>query len=194
MLLNLEDSDSLRPLGILVKGDFSPLHEYITFPLYNQYGTLIGLSGRTLNPNQKKRKYWHSIIPKRRFLFGLNKAIAAIRKQGYAIVTEGQFDVITAHQFDIKNIVCSMGTALTPDQITLLARYTKKVYVVFDNDTAGQKALDSQLTRHIKEGVQIIPVLLPDLGADTDSFLREHGPEKYLKLLEMADPSANSDV
>jgi len=188
LLLDIEDSNKLKELGILIRGSFSPLHEYLTFPLYDQYNRIIGISGRTLQSGKVKRKYWHSVIPKRRFLFGLNKAIEEIRSQNYVIVTEGQFDVIIAHQFDIKNIVGTMGTALGPDQINILSRYTNNIYLIFDNDLAGQKALESQSQRNKREGVNIYPIILPDKDSDVDSFIRKYGKQALLDILSKTKP------
>lgn len=182
LLLQIVDQESLRKSGVLTRGDFSPLHQYVTFPLFNQYGDLIGFSGRTLQSGKVKRKYWHSIINKKRFLFGLNKAIPTIREQNIAIVTEGQFDVITAHQAGITNIVGTMGTALTPDHVTLLARYTNRILVVFDGDNAGRKASESQIMRNKREGIDLIPILMP-AGEDVDSFIRNNGAQAFLDIL-----------
>lgn len=198
LLQQIEDKESLRKAGVLIKGhtagqDFSPLHQYITFPLYNQYGELIGLSGRTLLKGKVKRKYWHSIINKRRFLFGLDKAIPYIREKGYAIVSEGQFDIITSHQGGIKNIVGTMGTALTPDQVTLLSRYTKIIYVIFDGDSAGQRASETQVDRNTREGVTIIPIHLPE-GEDVDSYVRKYSPEALLSLIHSEKATAEIDL
>jgi DNA primase len=188
LLQELNDLPALRKLSILTRGDFSPLHRYVTFPLYDQHNQLIGMSGRTLVEGQKKRKYWHSVIPKRRFLFGLDKAKQGIRDKGYAIVGEGQFDVITSHQHGIDNVVGTMGTALTPDQVSLLARYADTIYIIFDNDPAGRKALETQLQRHKRDGVRLIPILLPEQGQDIDSYIRKHGKDNFLSLLQSTPP------
>lgn len=193
LLLEIENLDSLRSIGVVTRGDFSPLHQYVTFPLYNQYGELIGISGRTLQTGKVKRKYWHSILNKRRFLFGLDKAISSIRTSNAAIVTEGQFDVITAHQSGITNVVGTMGTALTPDHITLLARYTDRIYVVFDGDSAGRKASESQVMRNRREDIELIPILLPS-GEDLDSFIRKNNAQAFLDILTQDSLSSDIDL
>lgn len=192
LLQDIEDKKTLEKLGILIK-EFSPLHEYLTFPLLNQYGRLVGISGRTLKSGKVKRKYWHSILDKRRYLFGLDKAISSAREKDYIIVTEGQFDVITAHQYGIDNIVATMGTALTPDQVTILSRYASKIYVVFDGDEVGQKAIESQISRNIREGIELIPISLP-FGDDIDSFMRKQGPQALLDMLTQKTPPTDMDL
>lgn len=190
----LSDYQSLSNLGIVIKNTFSPLEKYITFPLYDQNNILIGLSGRTLDPLQKQRKYWHSVLEKRKFLFGLNKAKDEIRKKNFAIVCEGQFDVIMAHKNNIKNIVATMGTALTDEQVTLLSRYTNQIFVIFDNDAAGQKSLDKLKANNYYE-LNLYPVTIPTEGDDVDSYLRKYGKEAFEKLFkEKDDVSSEWDI
>jgi DNA primase len=196
------DREALYHTGLLIrKMNLSPLKGYITFPLYNQYDQLIGFSGRPPISNeqvklQNMKKYWHTIIDKRNFLFGFNKAKVPALEQGYIIIAEGQFDTITAHQFGIQNIVSTCGTALTENQIILISRYTDKAYVVFDNDEAGRRAF-SQLQKHNIEGIKLIPVILPDSsdGAkeDPDSFIRKYGKDKFLECLLGGDSNGAQD-
>lgn len=196
-LLKLDgDREDLYQKGILLRRiDKSPLDQYIVFPMYDQYQDLIAVSGRPPLPNdvvkeRKLRKYWHSIFPKKKFLFGINHAVEPIRKNNFAIVCEGQFDTIIPSQEGIENIVSTCGTALTEDHIILLSRYTDKVYVVFDNDDAGKKAFE-QLDKYAKRDVELIPVFLPDsispsgeiVKEDPDSFVRKYGKDKFLNIL-----------
>lgn len=179
---NIENYRSLGELGIVIK-DFSPLEKYITFPLYDQYNNLIGLSGRTLEKEKRQRKYWHSILQKRRFLFGLNQAVTGIREKKSVIVCEGQFDVISSHQLGITNCCATMGTALTDEQVTILSRYTNVVYVVFDNDKAGLKSLEKLRENNYYE-LELIPIIIPFAGEDLDSYLRKYGKEAFEELLK----------
>lgn len=205
LLLNLDgEKDVLYEKGILLRRiDKSPLNQYLTFPMYNQYGEIIGFSGRPPldNAEVKRRglkKYWHSKFDKRRFLFGLNYAIESARSLGYMIVCEGQFDTIIPSQYGVDNIVSTCGTALTEDQVILLSRYVDKVYVVFDNDDAGKEAF-RQLTKHAKDGIELIPVSLPDstdeagntIKEDPDSFVRKYGKDKFLECVLKSEKSQN---
>lgn len=197
LLLDLEgDKESLYEIGVLLrKINKSPLNEYITFPMYNQYNEIIGFSGRppTSNEEVKRRglkKYWHSKFAKRNFLFGLNQAIDTARELNYIIVSEGQFDSIICSQNGIDNVVSTCGTALTQQQVILLSRYVDKAYIVFDNDEAGQNAF-KQLKKHSNEKVELIPVYLPDskdeegnaIKEDPDSYIRTYGKEEFLKCV-----------
>ena len=186
-----EDATPLYDTGILIrKIDKSPLRQYVTFPMHNQYGDLIGFSGRPpLNNEEVKqrglKKYWHSKFDKRRFLFGMNHAIASARDLGYMIVAEGQFDVIIASQYGVENIVATCGTALTENQIILLSRYVDKAYIVFDNDKAGKRAFE-QLQKYQSEDIKLIPVFLPDTNGqkeDPDSYIRTYGKDKFLEVV-----------
>jgi DNA primase len=201
ILQQVEDKEPLVDIGLILK-DYneqylkkSPLNQYLTFPMYNQYNELIGISGRPPLDNDtvkqlKLKKYWHSIFDKRKFLFGLNHAIKSIRENRYVIVCEGQFDCIIPSQAGIENIVSTCGTALTEEQVILLSRYTNEIYVVFDNDSAGKRAF-GQLEKHQKDGINLHPVFLPDtidsngnqIKEDPDSFVRKFGKQQFLAIL-----------
>lgn len=197
ILLDLEgDREILYQRGILLRRvDKSPLDQYITFPMRDQYRRIVGFSGRPplSNSEVKQRglkKYWHSRFDKRKFLFGLDKAISSIRKEGYVIICEGQFDTITCSQAGIENIVSTCGTALTDEQIILLSRYTNKIYVVFDSDEAGRNAIE-QLKKHQRSDLEFKAAHLPDsvdehnntLKEDPDSYIRKFGKEAFLKAI-----------
>lgn len=191
--LNIED---LKAQGLLIELNrkptkyISPLAGYITFPLYNQYNELIGFSGRPPLDNavvkeRGMRKYWHTKIDKKNFLFGLNLAKREVQELESIIVVEGQFDSITAVQSGIKNIVSTQGTALTENQVILLERYAKKAYVLFDTDEAGTKAIE-QLSKYSNRQVGLIPRRLPDIEGkkqDPDSYIKEYGKEAFLKIV-----------
>lgn len=198
IILELEgDKEILYKTGILLrKINKSPLNNYLTFPMYDQYNNIIGLSGRPPMSNEQVKirglkKYWHSIFDKKNFLFGLNFAIPKIRELGYVIVAEGQFDTITSSQNGIENIVSTCGTALTENQLILLSRYTDTVYVVFDNDVAGIEGSD-RLSKFNFNEIKIITKFLPDtvdsdnnkIKEDPDSFIKKYGPAEFLKKIQ----------
>ena len=120
----------------------------IIFPILNETGNLTGFGGRTLS-KEDTAKYLNSpetlIFNKGHGLYGLNFAKDEITKEDEAILTEGYFDVITAHQNGLLNTVATLGTALTQTQIRLLTKYTesKRAYVCLDSDTAGKKAVEN---------------------------------------------------
>lgn len=197
LILQLEGSkEDLYKKGVLLERiDKSPLNQYLTFPMYDQYQRLIAISGRPPLPNDEVKslglkKYWHSRFNKKKFLFGLNHAIDTIREKNYVIIAEGQFDTITTSQAGIENIASTCGTALTEDHIIMLSRYTDKAYVVFDTDEAGMHAL-KQLEKYSKKDIELIPVFLPDskndqgdiIKEDPDSFIKKYGKDRFLEII-----------
>lgn len=176
--------------GVLFETDGGDLRCFIrnsiTFPFVNQYGKVVSVSFRPKQSNEviktkKLRKYWHVSFQKGSFVYGLCNAIPTIREEEFVIVAEGQFDVIMAHQHDIKNTVSVGGTALSAQQVNILSRYAKKIVVVFDGDEGGQRALEKIKEREV-EGTTIETVSLPD-GEDVDSFLQSYGREAFLELI-----------
>lgn len=133
--------------GILVAGDFGKFfdrfRQRLIFPIFNLQGTIIGFSGRVIN-DQQEPKYLNSpetlIFQKGSNLYGLNLAKDAVKNTGFAILTEGEFDVIASHAAGAENVVAVKGTALTGDQIKLISRFTDQIALCFDVDLAGDAA------------------------------------------------------
>lgn len=174
----------------------------ISFPFYNEYNHIVAMSFRPIIAEEKRRelklsKYWHTSFPKSSFLYGLNKAIPHIRKVDQAIVAEGQFDVITAHQHGIKNTVGVCGTALTDWHTSILARYAYEVVLVFDGDEAGENSRNKIIRNKREKCLELIKascdrddmsikaVILP-AGEDLDSYVRAFGKSGLLDLIEKA--------
>ena len=128
----------------------------------------------------RRRSIWNSaetrFYVKGRELFGLHQAKRAIAQSGYALLVEGNFDVITLHGAGFAEAVAPMGTALTDDQARLLKRYAGKVLVAFDGDGAGQKAAVRALEPLERAGVEAHFVGFAP-GDDPDSCLQSGGPE-----------------
>lgn len=131
-----------------MSGFYNRFRGRIMFPISDINGNVVGFSARILpeKDDGKTGKYINSpqsvLYDKSRILFGLDKAKMEIRRQDLAVVTEGQMDVITAHQNGFKNVVASSGTALTQEQIKLLQRYTNNIAFALDADKAGQMATE----------------------------------------------------
>lgn len=133
--------------GLLVSKSgkvFDKFRSRIMFPIYDEFGDIVGFSGRIIDNNSKAPKYLNSpqtiIFNKSNIVFGLYHAKEGIRKEGFVIITEGQMDVISSHKVGVKNIVAPMGTAITDLQLKKLKRYTDQFYFAFDNDSAGEAA------------------------------------------------------
>ena len=163
----------------------------LMIPIQDIQGRVIGFGGRALD-DQELPKYLNSpeteLFDKGKTLFGLDKAKNSIIKLDQAVVVEGYFDVIALHAVGISNVVASLGTALSLDQIRHLLRYTesKQIILNFDADQAGIKATEraiGEMEKLVYQGeVQLRVFSLPD-GKDADEFLSSYSPDKYRELL-----------
>lgn len=159
----------------------------IMIPIFDVRNRIIGFGARTLE--NLIPKYINSpespVFVKGRHLYGLNFAIQNIRETGFAIVTEGYMDVITPVQAGFLNVVSSLGTALTIEQIRLLKRYNHKVVMIYDADQAGQIATLRGLDLFLGEAMAVEVAVLPE-GQDPDSFIRNSGAEAFKEVLSNA--------
>ncbi len=123
-------------------GFYDRFRNRIMFPILDVRGQYRAFGGRTMNNDPAK--YVNSpetpVYVKGQHLFGLNQARTAIADQDSAVIVEGYMDCVMPHQFGFQNVVASLGTALTVEQIRLLARYTKNITLLFDADAAGEAA------------------------------------------------------
>src|SRR5580692_8457166 len=171
---------------------YSKFRNRVMFPIANEQGKVIAFTGRTLaNDDKSGPKYLNSpetgIYSKGRVLFNLDKAKEAIRKLDYAILVEGQMDCISVYAAGFHNVIASSGTAFTEIQVKLLARFSKKVVVNFDPDTAGAKAAERTLNLLVEEEFQIqdgIKVLTLEQGFDPDLYIRRKGKDAYAQALK----------
>lgn len=120
----------------------------IIFSIYDEKGRIVGFSGRKFlpdPPNFNPPKYLNSpetpVFKKSKILFGLYQAKATISKFNFVIVSEGQMNIISSYKVGVKNIVASLGTSFTTEHLKVLSRYTNNIYLAFDKDTAGKKAM-----------------------------------------------------
>ena len=160
----------------------------VMFPIINIRGNVVGFSGRAM-PGEDKQggKYVNTsdtpVYKKSENLFGINYAKNNCSNQ--IILVEGNMDVISLHQAGFNNAVAPLGTAFTPEQVNLIARYTKEIVLMLDADAAGQKAIKraSQLLEN--SGLNVRVVVIPD-GKDPDEFIKKNGPDRFRALLEGA--------
>ena len=124
---------------------------------------------------------------KGRNLFGLNLTRDEIRRQGFAILVEGFLDLIVPYQVRVRNVVASLGTALTPDQVKLLSRFARKVVVNYDGDRAGVQAAKKAIEILLAEDLEVKVLVLPD-NADPDEFIRKFGASEYQRQSGEAQP------
>jgi DNA primase len=160
----------------------------LVIPIRDERGQPLAFTARTVRPDEP-RKYINSpetpAYVKGRVIFGLDLAKDEIARRGHAVLMEGQFDVITAHQFGVLNAVASSGTALTDDQVRLLKRFTDEMLLVFDSDRAGRsaafKAVELAAAHQMRTRVATIT------GAkDPDEFLRAAGAQAQKSWEELA--------
>lgn len=161
--------------------------ERITFPVYSVSGRVIAFSCRTLRKDDERAKYKNSketeIFIKSKNAFGLFQAKNAIAKENCAILVEGNIDVIQMHQSGVENVVASLGTSLTPEQVKLIRKFTTNITLMYDGDKAGVKAAIRAIALILAEGMDISIVLLPD-GQDPDDFAKTHSREEILQFIK----------
>ena len=150
--------------------------ERVMFPIHSVSGRVLAFSGRTLHADNPA-KYVNSpeteIYVKSRQLLGIWFAKAEIARSGKCILVEGNVDMVTLHQLGITNVVASLGTSLTVEQIRLIHKFTENVTIMYDGDSAGIHAALRGLGLVLQEGLNVKIVLLPE-GEDPDSFGRKH--------------------
>jgi DNA primase len=162
----------------------------LMFPVLDAQGRPIAFGGRTLDP-EGEPKYLNSpetpAYTKGRHLFGLNLTRDEIRRQGFAILVEGYLDLIVPYQAGIRNLVASLGTALTPEQVKLIGRFARKVVVNYDGDRAGVQAAKRAIETLLTEDLEVKVLVLPD-NADPDDFIRKYGVDEYQQRRGKAQP------
>ena len=159
----------------------------LMFPIRDVEGNALGFGGRTLT--NEEPKYLNSpeseIYHKGRVLYGLDRARDYIRRKGEAVIVEGYMDFLSLYSAEIKNVVATLGTALTRDHTVLLKRFTERPVVIFDGDEAGEKASLRVLDVFLEEGISPHIVILPK-GEDPASFISKEGRDSLLRLIEGA--------
>lgn len=165
---------------------FDRFHGRVIFPIHSVSGRVIAFGGRVMKTDAKTAKYLNSpeseIYHKSNVLYGLFFAKKAITQEDKCFMVEGYTDVISLHQAGIENVVASSGTALTPDQIRLIKRFTPNITILYDSDPAGIKASIRGIDLILEEGMNVKVVLMPD-GEDPDSFAHKHSATQVLEYI-----------
>jgi DNA primase len=204
----------LNDAGLLTERDdgstYDRFRDRLMFPIRNNLGKMTGFGARALNPDDVP-KYLNSpkteLFDKGHLLFGMDLARREMRQLNQAVIVEGYMDVIALHQAGFKNVVASMGTALTEDQFGLIKRTTRNIVLALDADQAGQNAtlrgletarrtmgeeldltFDSRgllrFERFLKADIRV--TTLPE-GLDPDEIVNED-PEQWRKIIADAKP------
>jgi len=202
--------------GLIVEresgGYYDRFRGRLIFPIYDERGGVVGFGGRVLDDSLPK--YVNTpqtlLFDKGSILYGIHLARGAIRDEGVVIIVEGYMDVLMAHQHGFKNVVASMGTALTENQVRILRKLTKSFTLAMDADAAGKEASlrglevvkkhyrvehrQSPQTKEIYEHIWLkryvdanIKVITIPSGQDPDDVIRKD-PEHWARLVEEALP------
>ncbi len=182
------DVNELIDIGLCGKKDnfiYDIFRNRIMFPLYNLYGKPVGFSGRIYN-GEKDSKYVNSkesiIFKKGNLLYNYHRALSHAREKHQIIVVEGFMDVIRLYTIGIKNVVATMGTAITKEHANLLMKLSKNIVLCFDGDKAGEKATISALDALEKIGITPKIIRLED-DLDPDDYIIKKGSDAYLTHL-----------
>lgn len=179
--------DTLMRTGIIKQGDkgdfYDRFRNRVMFPIADVTGNIVGFTGRILVPDDKAAKYVNSpeteFFNKSKLLYGYHLAKTSIRKHNFSILVEGQFDVIMAHQMGYTNTVATSGTALTNEQLDLLARVSSRLVIALDADGAGFKASERAWQMALAKGMDVKIAQLPqgkdpaDLALENPSIWKE---------------------
>jgi DNA primase len=169
---------------------YARFRKRITFPICNESGRVIAFTARALESDEKAGpKYLNSpetpLYSKGQVLFNLDKARQSIRERKFALLVEGQMDCITAYMAGFQNVIATSGTAFTEMQARLLSRFTQKLFINFDPDTAGANAAEKSIALLTEESFDVRVVTL-EAGLDPDRFIRERGIRAYVEAVEQA--------
>lgn len=160
---------------------FDRFRARIMFPIGDAQGRVIGFTGRVIDETQAQHggKYVNTpetpLFHKGNVVYGLHRAKQTIKEAGYAVLVEGQMDVIACHAAGMKQVVACSGTALTTEQLRLLHRYTDELRMAFDADAAGQTAAERSIADALAEGFVVKIIGLPiGAGKDADECLKKN--------------------
>lgn len=171
------------------EGYYDYFRNRLMVPIRDVQGQVIAFGGRTLGDDEAK--YINSpeseTFSKGKILFGLDLAAKKVGEQEAAIVVEGYMDQIALYQYGFENCVATMGTAITPDHLRALSRYTRNLFVAFDADSAGMNAVLRSAPLFEERGMRVRIVQIPE-GLDPDDFVRQKGTEAFQSALNDAVP------
>jgi DNA primase len=161
----------------------------LMFPICDDQGRVVGFSGRVLSGDEKTAKYVNSpetpIFTKSKIFFGLDKSKRALLDAGFAVVCEGQLDLIACFMGGVQNVVAPQGTAFTADHARIIKRYVEEVVLCFDSDDAGQNAAVRSLDHLLASGLAVRVAVVP-APHDPDSFIKESGGPAFKQLIDGA--------
>lgn len=170
-------------------GYFDIFRDRLMFPIFSAMGEPIAFGGRYLEKKENEPKYLNSpetpVFIKGKVLYGLSQTARYIRSEDLAVIVEGYMDLVSLYQAGIRNVVATMGTALTPDHGKMLKRMTKNVVALFDGDAAGMDAAERSLPILLAADLYPKGLTLPN-SMDPDDYVKKYGAEALKIELERA--------
>ncbi len=146
-------------------------------PLMDAAGQVIGFTGRIIADDPNAPKYLNTpqtlLYDKSRHVFGLSQAKESIRKSDYAVIVEGNLDVVSSHQAGVTQVVATAGTAITESHLKALVRFTPTVRLAFDGDAAGLAATERAIPIAQTVGADLTIISLPDGAKDPDELIQQ---------------------
>lgn len=192
---NNHSISNYKKLGLLLESaksnkPYDRFRNRLMFPIYNQSGKVVGFGGRALLDEPNSPKYMNSpespVYQKSYVLYGLNFSKEAIREKGAVIFVEGYMDLLQLFQNGIQNVVATSGTALTGEHARLIRRYTNRVYLCYDADSAGINAAVRGGEVLFQQLLEAEVLILPS-GEDPDSYVKKYGKDAFLEFLKEAE-------
>ena len=186
--------ETVEQAGLIIKKEetgryYDRFRGRLMFPICDEQGRVIGFSGRVLAGDEKTAKYVNSpetpIFTKSKIFFGLDKSKRAILDAGYAIICEGQLDLIACFTNGVQNIVAPQGTAFTEQHARIIKRYANEVVLCFDSDNAGQNAAVRALDHLLASGLAVRVAVVPS-PHDPDSFIKANGGGAFNDIIKNA--------
>ncbi|MGZ3774442.1 MAG: DNA primase [Pseudobdellovibrionaceae bacterium] len=170
-------------------GYFDIFRDRLMFPIFSAMGEPIAFGGRYLEKKENEPKYLNSpetpVFIKGKVLYGLSQTARYIRSEDLALIVEGYMDLVSLYQEGIRNVVATMGTALTPDHGKMLKRMTKNVVALFDGDAAGIEAAERSLAILLAADLYPKGLTLPN-NMDPDDYVKKYGAEALKAELDKA--------
>lgn len=188
-----ENDDTVKDLlelGIVSHSEnryYDTFKNRIMIPILNVKGDIIGFGGRDISSNPNVAKYLNSkeskIFKKSFELFGVFDGGKKIKEYNSCILVEGYFDVLALHKNNIKNVVASLGTALTEKQAEYIRKFTNNIVIAYDNDSAGLEAKKRAIHILNKFEFNIKVMDYSNLGKDPDEILHKYGKNDFVDIL-----------
>lgn len=191
------DVEDLKATGMLSENEstgrvYDRFRGRLMFPIWNENGKVVGFSARVLQKDDNVAKYLNTpetdFFQKGQLLYAMNFARPRMKEFGYALVCEGQLDVISCHRAGLDNAIAAQGTAFTEYHAKKLKKSVENVVLSFDADTAGYKAAERTIGLLHAAGLGVSVVTLPQ-GEDPDSIFRKGGAEALRQMMSVTEPA-----